>query len=66
MGKYWPGLNDALSKVNSLDVQGCLEWIDMLYGRHMLKYGDELPELQDELKRQIRLDFTKPKTQWEE
>jgi hypothetical protein len=58
MPKYFAGLNEALSKVDIMNEQQCLDYIDDLYGRENLKYGDSLENVKNELRRQIREDFT--------
>lgn len=58
MTRYYPGLNDALATVNDADEQACLRHLDALYGRDNLKYGASLEDLREEVRAQMRRDFT--------
>jgi hypothetical protein len=58
MTRYYAGLNEALAPIDSMDEAGCLHIIDSLFGRDRLKYGDGIDELREEVRRQIREDFT--------
>jgi hypothetical protein len=59
MPKYWPGLSEATAKVDSMTERELLDGLDTLFGRDNLKYGDTATELREELKRQLRKEFTK-------
>lgn len=60
MTRYYSGLNRALTNADSMDVKECLSLLDSLYGRAALKYGDGINELREELKKQLRRDYTIP------
>lgn len=58
MTRYYPGLNEALATVNDADETECLRHLDDLYGRDNLKYGASLETLREEVRDQMRRDFT--------
>lgn len=58
MTKYYPGLNEALATVDEADEKECLRHLDALYGRDKLKYGASLEDLREEVRAQMRRDFT--------
>lgn len=58
MTRYYPGVYSALEKVDTMTEQECISYMNSLYGTENLRYGASLEEVRDELRRQIRLDFT--------
>ena len=58
MARYYPGLNEALAKIDNATEQECVRHLDDLYGRNNLRYGATLEEVREEARRQIREDFT--------
>jgi len=65
MPKYYPGMYEALEKVDQCTEDECLNHLDALYGRDNLRYGASLEEVREETRRQIREDFrdTSPEAQ---
>lgn len=64
MSMYYPGMHDAIAKVDHYDQETCLRHIDALYGRDKLKFGDGLNEIRDELRAQLKREYTKPESEW--
>jgi hypothetical protein len=58
MTRYYPGLNDALRSVDNMTESECLRHLNALYGIDNLKYGASIEDVRDEVRRQIREDFT--------
>lgn len=57
MARYYPGVNEALEKVDSMTEAECVNYMSGLYGTDNLRYGASLEEVREEVKRQIREDF---------
>ena len=57
MARYYPGVNEALAKVDGMDEQQCICLLEDLYGTDNLKYGATLEQVREEARRQIREDF---------
>ena len=58
MIKYFPGANDAVARVERMNLAQLLEQIDRLYGRTFLSYGDDVEAVREEAIRQTYEDFT--------
>lgn len=58
MTRYYPGLNDALKTVDDMTEADCLTHLNALYGTDNLKYGATIEDVREEVRRQMREDFT--------
>lgn len=64
MARFYPGMHEAIAKVDGYDMDTCLQHIDALYGRDSLRFCDGLDEVREELRKQLRREYTKPKSEW--
>lgn len=57
---YFPGVNEALERLDGKDESALLEVLDTLYGRENLRFGATHAEILAEARRQVRKDFENP------
>ena len=58
MSKYFEGYAEAKEEAKNATLDQMLFWIDSLFGRNNLNYGDSESLVRIELLRQIKKDFT--------